>query len=61
MEITTVQIVALWAFVLALSFGAIAYKTNFCTMGAVSDWVNMSDKRRLRAWFLAIGVAILGT
>jgi uncharacterized membrane protein YedE/YeeE len=61
MEITTVQIVALWAFVLALLFGAIAYKTNFCTMGAVSDWVNMSDKRRLRAWFLAIGVAILGT
>jgi uncharacterized membrane protein YedE/YeeE len=41
-------------------FGAIANKTNFCTMGAVSDWVNMGDKRRLRAWFLAIGVAIIG-
>ncbi len=61
MELSTVQIVALWAFVLAVLFGAIAYKTNFCTMGAVSDWVNMGDKRRLRAWFLAIGIAILGT
>src|SRR3990167_3102835 len=30
-------------------------------MGAVSDWVNMDDKNRLRAWFLAICVAILGS
>lgn len=56
-----VQHVALWAFGLAVVFGAVAYKTNFCTMGAVSDWVNMGDKGRLRAWFLAIGIAILGT
>ncbi|MEX2458168.1 MAG: hypothetical protein WD770_04210, partial [Actinomycetota bacterium] len=31
------------AFVLAFIFGAVANKTNFCTMGAVSDWVNMGD------------------
>ena len=30
-------------------------------MGAVSDWVNMGNKGRLRAWFLAIGIAILVT
>jgi uncharacterized membrane protein YedE/YeeE len=42
-------------------FGAVAYKTNFCTMGAVSDWVNIGTKDRLRAWLLAIGIAILGT
>jgi len=30
-------------------------------MGAVSDWVNMGDKNRLRAWFLAIGVAVVGS
>jgi uncharacterized membrane protein YedE/YeeE len=48
------------AFALAFVFGAVGNKTNFCTMGAVSDWVNMGDKSRLRMWLLAIGVAILG-
>ncbi|MBI3546773.1 MAG: YeeE/YedE family protein [Gammaproteobacteria bacterium] len=60
MELTNVQNVALWGFLIAIVFGAIANMTNFCTMGAVSDWVNMGDKNRLRAWFLAIGVAIVG-
>ena len=49
------------AFVLAFVFGAVASKTNFCTMGAVSDVVNMGDWNRMRMWALAIGVAILGT
>ena len=49
------------AFVLAFIFGAVGAKTNFCTMGAVSDWVNMGDTSRLRMWLLAIAVAILGT
>ena len=53
--------VALWGFLAAVAFGAIGNMTNFCTMGAVSDWVNMGDKTRIRSWFLAIGVAILGT
>jgi uncharacterized membrane protein YedE/YeeE len=60
MELSNIQDVALWGFVVAVGFGAVANKTNFCTMGAVSDWVNMGDKNRLRAWFLAIGVAIIG-
>jgi hypothetical protein len=60
MELSNVHNVALWGFLAAVVFGAIANKTNFCTMGAVSDWVNMDDKNRLRAWFLAIGVAIIG-
>ncbi len=46
-------------FILGMIFGALASKTNFCTMGAVSDWVNMGDKNRLRAWLLAIGIAVL--
>ncbi|MCG6888403.1 MAG: YeeE/YedE family protein [Gammaproteobacteria bacterium] len=50
----------LWAFGLSLVFGAIANKANFCTMGAVSDWVNIGDQSRLRAWFLAIATAIIG-
>ena len=61
MELTILQTVSLWGFITAVIFGAVAYKTNFCTMGAVSDWVNMGDKRRLRAWILAIAVAIVGT
>ncbi len=48
------------AFVLAFIFGAVGAKTNFCTMGAVSDWVNMGETSRMRMWLLAIGVAILG-
>lgn len=28
-------------FALAFVFGAVANKTNFCTMGAISDVVNM--------------------
>ncbi len=58
MEITT-QVVLLGA-VLGLILGAVANGTNFCTMGAVSDWVNMGDMRRLRSWFLAMTVAIIG-
>ena len=51
----------LWAaFGLAVLFGAIAQRTHFCTMGAVSDIVNMGDWTRMRMWVLAIGVAIIG-
>ena len=53
--------ILLWAaFALAIVLGAAANKTNFCTMGAVSDWVNMGDLSRIRAWLLAIAVAMLG-
>lgn len=52
--------VAWGAFVLAFVFGAVGNKTNFCTMGAVSDWVNMGDGSRMRMWLLAIAVAVLG-
>ena len=52
--------VALGAFLLAFVFGAVGHKTNFCTMGAVSDWINMGSLNRMRMWLLAIGVAILG-
>ena len=49
------------AFVLAFVFGAVGNKTDFCTMGAVSDWVNMGDSSRMRMWLLAIAVALLGS
>jgi len=53
--------VAMLSFLVGIVFGAVVNKTNFCTMGAVSDWVNMGNKGRLRAWFLAIGIAVLVT
>ncbi|WP_124950788.1 YeeE/YedE family protein [Sulfuriferula thiophila] len=55
------QSVLLWAtFGLAMVLGLVANKTNFCTMGAISDWVNMGDLGRMRAWMLAMAVAMLG-
>jgi len=48
------------AFVLAFIFGFVGNRTNFCTMGAVSDVVNMGDWNRMRMWLLAIAVAIVG-
>lgn len=42
-------------------FGATAQRTNFCTMGALSDIVNLQDYRRFRAWMLAIAVAMVGS
>ena len=48
-------------FGLAFVFGLIANKSNFCTMGAISDVVNMGHWGRVRMWLLAIAVAIAGT
>jgi uncharacterized protein len=48
------------AFALGFVFGAVANKTHFCTMGAVSDIVNMGDWNRMRMWLLAIAVATAG-
>lgn len=47
-------------FVLALFFGWVSQTSSFCTMGAISDIVNMGDWSRMRMWALAVGVAILG-
>jgi uncharacterized protein len=60
MEFTIHHQVLLIVFALATVLGVVANKTNFCTMGAVSDWVNMGDTGRLRAWLLAGAVALLG-
>lgn len=49
-----------WGFGIAVLLGAVVNRTNFCTMGAVSDLVNMGDTGRIRAWVFAIAVAMLG-
>jgi len=51
----------LWSvFGIAMVLGVVANKTNFCTMGAVSDMVNIGDMGRMRAWLFAIAIAIIG-
>ena len=51
----------LWStFIIAVILGLVVNKTNFCTMGAVSDLVNMGDSGRLRAWILSATVALIG-
>ena len=57
-ELLVVHVVSLWGFGIAVAFGMIANKTQFCTMGALSDWVNFGSLTRFRAWLLAMAVAI---
>jgi len=60
-ELPTGVVVASLGFALGIVFGGTAQKTNFCTMGAISDIVFMENWNRFRAWMLAAGVAILGS
>ena len=59
-ELSNLHLVALLGFAIALVFGFVGNKTHYCSMGAISDMVNMGSKGRLGAWFFAIGIAILG-
>jgi uncharacterized protein len=52
--------VAWLGFAVAFILGAISARTQFCTLGAVSDIVNMGDYTRMRMWVLAMAIAILG-
>ena len=47
-------------FAIAVVMGAVTCKTNFCAMGAVSDWVNIGDTGRMRAWVFSMAVALAG-
>jgi hypothetical protein len=60
MEFTVHHMVLLLVLLVAMVLGAVMHKTRFCTMGGVSDWVNMDHKGRLGAWFFAIAIAAGG-
>ncbi|MBI5462199.1 MAG: YeeE/YedE family protein [Gammaproteobacteria bacterium] len=60
MELSSPTQVLLGGFLGAVALGAVASKTNFCTMGAVSDWINMGKKGRLWAWLSAAAIALAG-
>jgi uncharacterized membrane protein YedE/YeeE len=47
-------------FAIAVIMGAVTSKTNFCAMGAVSDWVNIGHTGRMRAWVFSMAVALTG-
>ena len=55
------MIVVLGGLVLGIIFGAVGNKINFCTMGAISDVVNMEHWGRMRLWLLVIAVALTGS
>lgn len=59
-DLSNLHIVAILGFAIAMIFGFVGNKTHYCSMGAISDVLNMGSKGRLGAWFFAIGIAILG-
>ncbi len=54
------ELILLSGLVAGLLSGLLISKTNFCTLGAVSDLVNIGDSSRMRAWVLALASAMLG-
>ena len=46
--------------IIGIVFGFIVYRTNFCTMGSISDILSFGDYKRFRAWLLASATAIIG-
>jgi len=60
-DLPVTTLVSALGFAAAIVFGATAQRTDFCTMGAISDVMNLQDYRRFRAWLLAIAVAMTGS
>lgn len=54
-------VLALGGLLIGALYGAVAERSGFCTMGAVSDLTTFGDGRRFRSWMLAIAVAVSGT
>lgn len=57
---TLTQQVLVAFFLMSFVLGVISQRTHFCTMGAVSDVVNMGDWTRARQWMVAVGVVMIG-
>ena len=51
---------AVGGLIIGFVFGYIVYRTNFCTMGSISDIMNLGDYNRFRAWILAAVTAMIG-
>lgn len=46
--------------IIGIIFGYTVYRTNFCTMGSISDILSFGNYERFRAWLLACATAIIG-
>ncbi|GKY86384.1 YeeE/YedE family protein [Sinisalibacter aestuarii] len=46
--------------IIGIVFGFTIQRTNFCTMGSISDILSFGDYRRFRSWLMAAGVAVIG-
>lgn len=54
------QWIAWGGLVIGVVFGFTIQRTNFCTMGSISDILSFGDYRRFRSWLMAAAVAIIG-
>jgi uncharacterized protein len=54
-------VAAFWGLGIGAVIGAAAFVSNFCALGGVADILFAKDWRRMRAWMLAAGVALVGT
>ena len=52
--------VLILGFLIAAIMGFVGNRSQYCTMGAVADWINVGDTNRLRAWLFSIAVAVFG-
>ncbi len=60
MEMEVITRVAIAGVIIGAALGALMHRTNFCTMGALSDINAFGDQSRFRIWILAMAVAIAG-
>ena len=59
-ELAALKTQFLWAaFLVSVLFGWIVQRSHFCTMGAISDWINMGDSSRAKMWVLSVVTASL--
>jgi len=49
------------AALLGVLLGASMHRLRFCTLGAISDWINLGDFNRMRQWLIAMATAIVLT
>jgi uncharacterized membrane protein YedE/YeeE len=55
------HLMALGGLLIGLCFGAVCQVTRFCLNGALLEAVGEGDPRRLQAFLLAMGTAVIGT
>lgn len=51
---------AIGGLLIGFVFGWIVFRTSFCTMGSISDFISFGDYRRFRASILAAATALIG-